>query len=245
MLAKRTTRGVRRGGAGVFGWVMLFACVGGCAIRMGGKDPEPEYVPPTAPPEAPTTPVTTVAKVSGSSTARASATPTSRPTAPPTTAPTAPPTSPPTTQPTARPTTVPSSTPSTSPSSTPSNPGDGWTLTGGTGAPVPNGECTGCAGSCGDEAEGPHQTWSAYFNEGKLVMFNVSIVGATDPVEMSRDDLAESVKDGGTVSFKVPKDPPNGDVKLHVVGDKAEVKLGNALVPGTCVWEEAVPEPMD
>jgi hypothetical protein len=234
-MAERSTM---RGGS-TFGWLLAVACVGGCAIHIGRKDPEPVATPDVEPlPPTVTATSTTVAKASASNVS----TPTSRPT--PTTAPTPRPTQTPTARPTSVPTSVPTSTPSSapsgSPSSTPST-GDGWALVGGTGKPVPNGECTGCKGACADDAEGPREVWDAYFNDGKLVSFNVMIVGAGEPMEKSRDDLSEAVKDGAAITFKVPKDPPNGDVKLHVVNDKAEVKLGSDLIPGTCTWEEPVP----
>lgn len=220
-----------RGGA-AFGWLLVFAGVAGCAIHIGRKDPEPEATP-YLPPDPPATSATSVAKTTPTDT------PTSRPTTQPTIQPTIQPTMQPTMQPTSRPTTQPTSQPSSSPSSTPST--DGWTLVGGTGKPVGNGSCNGCKGACGDEQEGTSETWSAYFSEGKLVGFNVSVYGAGEPIDMSRDDMTEDVKDGTPVTFKVPKDPPNGDVKLHVVGDKAEVLLGKDLIPGTCTWDEAMP----
>lgn len=240
-MSKRTMSKRSMRGAAVFGWVLGFAGLGGCAIHLGRKDPEPEQ-PQYLPPEAPTTPATTVAKVSGTGSSP-SATP--APTTAPTSRPTSVPTSRPTSVPTSRPTGVPTTTPSTSPSGVPSSPGDGWALSGGTGNPVATGECTGCKGACGDEEEGPRQIWNAQLSEGKLVAFSVVIIGASDPIELSRDDLSEVVKDGATVTFKVPKEPPNGEVKLHVVGDKAEVKLGSDLIPGACNWEEPTPEPMD
>ncbi|MFO0618193.1 MAG: hypothetical protein U0414_36710 [Polyangiaceae bacterium] len=107
---------------------------------------------------------------------------------------------------------------------------------------MPNGECTGCKGDCSPDGAGAREIWDAYFSEGKLVSFTVMILGADEPIEKSRDDLSEAVKDGTPITFKVPKDPPNGDVKLHVVGDQGEVKLGAEVIPGTCTWEEAIPD---
>ena len=100
----------------------------------------------------------------------------------------------------------------------------------------------GCKGACADDAEGPRESWEAIFTGGKLVSFNVMVTGAGEPLEKSRDDLSEIVKDGTPITFKIPKDPPNGEVKLHVVSDKAEAKLGSDLIPGTCNWEEPVPD---
>lgn len=224
-----------RGGA-TFGWLFVIAGVAGCAIHIGRKDPEPEPTP-YLPPDPPATTAATVAKVSTTSTATTSSTshPTLQPTTQPTTQPTPRPTASP--RPTTEPTTAPSSTPSSAPSSAPAQ--GGWTLAGGTGKALANGSCSGCRGNCGEGAEdgGQSENWSAYFSEGKLIGFTFGIYGPAEPTEMSRDDLTEDARDGGTMTFKLPKDPPNGEVKLHVVGDQAEVRMGTDLLVGNCVWD--------
>lgn len=227
----------------MFGWLLAAACIGGCAIHIGRKDPEPEPTP-YLPPDPPVTTATTtaVAKVSASTpTPKPTVTPSPNPTARPTAAPTARPTAPvPTAQPSTLPSTMPSSTPSVAPSSTPSAP-DGFTLVGGTGKALANGQCSGCKGACSDEAPGARELWEALFSEGKLVAFNVTILAEEEPIYRSRDDLGEPAKDGAPMAFKFPKDPPNGDVKLLVVGEQAQLKLGNEIVPGTCAWDDLAP----